>query len=138
MTGEPPLTLDLEPDSVPPLVAVRQWAARALSDLGEDHLVAVQLIATELLTNAYEHAGGAHQLRLRRDREPCRIVIEVDDGSTVHPAVVREADPRAPGGRGLAIMDKLSDDWGSGPRPGGGKTVWATIDCTSYPWEPCP
>ncbi|MFD4254462.1 ATP-binding protein [Amycolatopsis thermoflava] len=137
MTAEPPLMLDLEPDTVPPLVAVRQWAARALSDLGEDHLVAVQLVATELLSNAYEHAGGAHQLRLRRLRERCRTVIEVDDSSDEQPTVVRERDPRVAGGRGLAMVDKLSSAWGSRPRSGGGKTVWGTIDCTVYPWDRC-
>ncbi|MDQ0381238.1 ATP-binding protein [Amycolatopsis thermophila] len=134
-TVEPPLTLELGPGSLPPLVAVRHWAARALSDLGEDHLAAVQLVATELLTNAYAHGGGAGRLRLRRDADPCRIRIEVDDHSAVHPVPARPG-PGEPGGRGLAMVTKLTDDWGSRPRDGG-KTVWAAIDCAAYPWDPC-
>ncbi|MFJ8812320.1 ATP-binding protein [Amycolatopsis thermoflava] len=132
-----PLTLDLEPGTVPPLVAVRRWAARALSDLGEDHLVAVQLVATEILTNAHEHAGGAGQLRLWRERDPCRIRVEVDDPSPRRPEL-RRPDPASARGRGLAMVAKLTEDWGSRRRSDGGKTVWAAIDCTTYPWGRCP
>ncbi|MEU0511786.1 MULTISPECIES: ATP-binding protein [Amycolatopsis] len=131
------LVLDFAPGDVPPLVAVRRWAASALADLGEDHLTAVLLAATELVTNAYDHGGGPRRLRLRRDEAPCRIHLEVDDDSTLMP-VLTGSSPADRRGRGLRIVDAVAQDWGSRLSPDGGKTVWATIDCAAYGWAPCP
>lgn len=137
MAGEhSQLRLDLDSYAVPALVEVRRWAAEAMADLGEDHLSAVQLVATELLTNTYDHAPGARQLRLRRERHPCRLRIEVDDDSPRPPTLAEHLDSAR--GRGLMLVDKLASEWGSDPLPGGGKTVWASIDCTGYPWQACP
>lgn len=129
------LTLRLGPDAKPPLVQVRRWASEALADLGEDHLVATQLVVTELVTNAYQHGEGATRIRVWREWEPCRIRIEVDDRSSTPPEV-RTPDARTPGGRGLQMVDKASLDWGTRAADGG-KTVWAVIDCTASGWQPC-
>ncbi|MFJ8817628.1 ATP-binding protein [Amycolatopsis thermoflava] len=131
------LVLDFEPDAVPPLVAVRRWAASALADLGEDHLTAVLLAATELVTNAYDHGGGPRRLRLHRDEDPCRIHLEVDDDSAMKP-VLTDSTPGDRRGRGLRIVNAVAHDWGSRHSPDGGKTVWATINCAVYGWDPCP
>ncbi|GAB3569881.1 ATP-binding protein [Amycolatopsis endophytica] len=122
--------------AVPPLVRVRRWIARVLSDLGEDHLTAVQLITTEVLTNAYDHAGGAGRVTLARTGPACRVRIEVDDGSLA-PPILRAGKPTSVRGRGLVLVDNLAADWGYRLRGGGGKTVWALIDCSAYSWEPC-
>ncbi|WP_038533147.1 ATP-binding protein [Amycolatopsis methanolica] len=131
------LVLDFEPSAVPPLVAVRRWAASALADLGQDHLTAVLLAATELVTNAYDHGGGPRRLRLHRDEDPCRIHLEVDDDSSRMP-VLTDSAPADRRGRGLHIVNAVARDWGSRHAPDGGKTVWATIDCAAYCWDPCP
>jgi hypothetical protein len=136
-TDPPAFVLNIDDRTVPPLVAVRQWSTDAAAELGEDHFTAVQLVAVELVTNAYQHGGGARQIRLRRERHPCRVHIEVDDNST-HPPIQRHPDTHPPGGRGLLLVAKLCTQWGSSPRAGGGKTVWATVDCSTYPWGPCP
>ncbi|MFD1146494.1 ATP-binding protein [Saccharothrix hoggarensis] len=131
-----PLVLGLTTEQMPPLVQVRRWTATALADLDDDHLEAVLLISTELLTNAYEHGSSPYGVRLRRGRVPCRVRVEVDDTSPDQPVVGRSrlADTR---GRGLIMVDKLSWKWGVSPLPDGGKTVWATISCDQEGWIPC-
>ncbi|MBC6445927.1 ATP-binding protein [Actinokineospora xionganensis] len=126
--GDPPLSIDLPTEQLPPLVRVRQWAATALADVGDDHLQAVLLVCTELVTNAYEHAQTACVLRIQHSREPCRVRVEVEDASPGEPVLGRSrfGDLR---GRGLVIVDRLSDEWGV-TRQDGGKTVWALISCT--------
>ncbi|MEU6641882.1 ATP-binding protein [Saccharomonospora sp. NPDC046836] len=133
----PALTLDGPAgNGPPPLAAVRRWIADLLADLGEDHRSAVLLVATELVTNAYAHTPGPVQLRLRRELSPCCVHVEVDDRTPYAPAI-RIPEPGTPGGRGLLLVDRLANAWGSSAATGSGKTVWAIIDCGSYPWAPC-
>lgn len=120
-TGSSP-ALELTPDHVPPLSAVRQWAARTLPPAPPDFVPDAQLVATELVTNAYDHAGGAHRIRLAYGDG--RLLIEVDDGSDDPPAHRADSAIR---GRGLVLVDALATDWGTRPRAGGGKTVWAVL-----------
>jgi anti-sigma regulatory factor (Ser/Thr protein kinase) len=122
----PSLLLDLAPDQIPPLVAVRQWAARTLPYTEPDFMSDVQLVATELVTNAYDHAGGAVRVRLSYEPAVRRLLVEVDDATT-DPPVRREPNPRAPRGRGLQLVEGLAKVWGCRLRPDGGKTVWALL-----------
>ncbi|MCE6996368.1 ATP-binding protein [Saccharothrix sp. S26] len=119
-----------------PLVRVRQWTAAALADLDEDHLEAVLLVSTELLTNAYEHGATPYGIRLRRSRMPCRVRVEVDDASPEQPVVGRSrlGETR---GRGLVLVDQLSTAWGTNPLPGTGKTVWAEVSCERDGYTRC-
>ncbi len=131
-----PLALDLVGDQLPPLVQVRQWTAKALADLDDEHLQAVLLVATELVTNAYDHAPGPLRVRMRRSRMPCRVWVEVDDGAPHEPVPGRSrlGEHR---GRGLALVDRLSAEWGTRPTSGGGKTVWALVSCDGEGSTPC-
>jgi anti-sigma regulatory factor (Ser/Thr protein kinase) len=123
-----PLVLELTGDPLPPLVQVRAWAATALADLDDDDLHAVQLAATELLANAYDHSRGPIRVRLTRSQGQCAVRVEVDDGSPQPPTLGRSRLGQDRG-RGLVIVAKLAADWGSRPLPDGGKTVWALIPC---------
>ncbi|MFC0430890.1 ATP-binding protein [Kutzneria buriramensis] len=114
----------------PPLVQLRQRCGQTLAHLNKTHLGDVLLVAVELVTNAYDHGGGARQVRLKHSPEPGRVRIEVDDNNTKHPRI-------SPGhvdqvrGRGLIILDQLADEWGVRDEPGvGGKCVWAVISCS--------
>jgi anti-sigma regulatory factor (Ser/Thr protein kinase) len=118
----PSSVLELTPDHLPPLVAVRQWAARSLPPAPRDFVADAQLVATELVTNAYDHGGGADRIRLSYAHG--RLLVEVDDGS--HRPPVYRPDSRTRG-RGLVLVDALAQEWGSRPRAGGGKTVWAVL-----------
>ena len=90
----------------------------------EVHETAV-LLANELVINAFEHAGGAVQLRAEIHAHTVRI--EVTDSSPMLPeanASVAELDER---GRGLLMVTAMSSRWGVHPAPDG-KTVWCEID----------
>lgn len=123
----PPLTVDLPAESLPPLVAVRRWAATALADADDDQLHAVLMVCTELVSNAYEHAQTPYVLRMWRGHESRRVRIEVEDASPEPPVLGRSrlGDHR---GRGLIIVDKLAEEWGVRPLERG-KVVWALISC---------
>ncbi len=89
-----------------------------------DPIVAdVELLTSELVTNAVVHAGGP-------------LVVEVvDDGDGVVVAVAdrtedlprqRPAAPADPGGRGLGILSAVASSWGV-ERVEHGKRVWFKV-----------
>lgn len=84
----------------------------------------VQLVVSELATNAVTHARTPFVVTVRRDDS--RLVVTVQDGTPERPAVVN-VQAMGTGGRGLAIVDALSQDWGSDERGGSGKSVWASF-----------
>jgi serine phosphatase RsbU (regulator of sigma subunit) len=88
------------------------WGLAALADTTE-------LIVSELLTNAVNHAGAPIELRLLRGPS---LVCEVNDTSPAVPS------PRMPGldddgGRGLHLVGWLAYRWGTRLTPTG-KVVW--------------
>lgn len=127
--ASPTWSLDLRGTSAPVLVQVRRWAARALDSVDDAHLSDVLIVATELVTNAYDHGRGPSEIRMRFTPEPCRVRVEVDDGCPDHPEVAAPS-PTTPGGRGMLIVEKLTAAWGvRDHRETGGKTVWAEVPC---------
>ncbi|MEU4267110.1 ATP-binding protein [Streptomyces sp. NPDC026092] len=96
-------------------VVLRQWA---LTPQIAEHAV---LLVSELVGNAVRHTGArVFALRLLRRRGWIRI--EVRDPSRGLPCLmpVQELDIS---GRGLFLVDKLSDRWGVDLQPRG-KTTW--------------
>jgi anti-sigma regulatory factor (Ser/Thr protein kinase) len=85
------------------------------------------LVVSELVTNAVQHAGTL--LTLRLVPTSTGVVVEVDDAAAGQPRLV-PTDHRTGGGLGLAMVDRLAEDWGFEERPGGGKTVWARLRLT--------
>ncbi|GJF33202.1 hypothetical protein KNE206_59020 [Kitasatospora sp. NE20-6] len=82
-----------------------------------------ELAVSELVTNALRHGGPPVRLRLRVAGNSLRI--EVQDGGSGSP-VLRGPDPDAVSGRGLALVQAVSQEWGvRTARPG--KIVHATI-----------
>lgn len=96
-------------------VVLRQWA---LSAQTAEHAV---LLVSELVGNAVRHTG-ARVFGLRMLRRRGWIRIEVRDPSRGLPCLmpVQEMDTS---GRGLFLVDKLSDRWGVDLLPRG-KTTW--------------
>ncbi|MDX2683471.1 SpoIIE family protein phosphatase [Streptomyces sp. NY05-11A] len=96
--------------------AVRAWGAGDRSD-------EIELIADELITNALMHTEGAAIVTVRvvtgGER---RLRVEVEDSSSALPRR-REAGVSGVSGRGLLLVDLLTDAWGVEAR-GGGKCVW--------------
>lgn len=133
----PVWTFDVRNNSPQLFVEIRRWTADALADLGDYHLNDVMLVVVELVTNAYEHGGGARAVRLARTYTPCRIDIEVDDNNADHLTLgVSRHGSGANRGRGLIMVDKLAEGWGVRRHASGGKTVWANISCENS--TPCP
>ncbi|WP_347104252.1 SpoIIE family protein phosphatase [Streptomyces sp. CB03238] len=79
----------------------------------------VELLVSELVTNALRYGEGEIRLRLLRDRT---LVCEVWDAGLVQPRRRRARDTDE-GGRGLQLVGLLSAGWGSRRTPRG-KTVW--------------
>ncbi|WP_040914458.1 SpoIIE family protein phosphatase [Streptomyces sp. SID5473] len=91
---------------------LHSWGLGALVDT-------VELLVSELVTNALRYGEGEIRLRLLRDRT---LVCEVWDGGLVQPRRRRARDTDE-GGRGLQLVGLLSAAWGSRRTPRG-KTVW--------------
>ncbi|MFI6982299.1 ATP-binding protein [Embleya sp. NPDC050154] len=97
-------------------VALTVWDLESLSDIAV-------LLASELATNAVRHAGLGRPFSVvvRRDRAPdgaACVWIEVHDTDTRVPQVVEATDDDTTG-RGLLLVESLSDGWESIPEPGG-------------------
>ncbi|WP_128380700.1 SpoIIE family protein phosphatase [Streptomyces cavernae] len=100
--------------------AVRTWGVRDRTD-------EVELVADELITNALLHTEGAAVITLRvLTGSARRLRIEVEDTSSALPRR-REAGEQGVSGRGLLLVDQLTDIWGVEPR-GGGKVVWCEFE----------
>lgn len=126
------LKLQLVPGRVPPLRAARRWIADTFARAGRSFVADVQLVVTELITNAYDHAGGATGIRLVYDPAAGQLLVEVDDASAGGPQR-HEAQVRDVRGRGLLLVDSVTRVWGSRPAATGGKTVWALVQLPDAP-----
>jgi serine phosphatase RsbU (regulator of sigma subunit)/anti-sigma regulatory factor (Ser/Thr protein kinase) len=93
-----------------------EWGLQELSP-------STEVLASELVTNALQHAGGG-RLTLRLVREG-GLVCEVFDSSDGRPRIRHAEDGEmAESGRGLHVVGRLSERWGV-RRTNGGKAVWA-------------
>ena len=84
----------------------------------------VELLTSELVTNALVHANSAEELVVWV--EASHIRIEVTD-SHPQPPVRQVVHPESISGRGLAIVDALALAWGVDRAADGGKRVWFNV-----------
>jgi anti-sigma regulatory factor (Ser/Thr protein kinase) len=84
----------------------------------------VVLLVSEVVTNALRHTDG--QIALELWRFSGRLRVEVSD-QTSRGLVTGGGDLLDESGRGVPLMDALSDRWGTAPR-GEGKVVWFELD----------
>jgi anti-sigma regulatory factor (Ser/Thr protein kinase) len=86
-------------------------------------LDAAELMTSELATNCVRHAQTSFELSI--DDAEREIRVEVRD--TGHGRPVRQSPaPTDRTGRGLMIVEAMSDTWGIEPSSAG-KTVWFTL-----------
>ncbi|MFE0202635.1 ATP-binding protein [Streptomyces sp. NPDC058985] len=106
----------------------RQRLRKALADWGlTDELCdAVVLLASELVTNAVLHCRVPHaQVRVTLTLDGPELTLEVSDPDRDRlPRLHHSAAADDEGGRGLALVSALSDDWGCRQDPYT-KCVWA-------------
>jgi anti-sigma regulatory factor (Ser/Thr protein kinase) len=104
--------------------AARRFATEVLSGIDPDQLDSVELMVSELATNSIRHAHAEFELMVAYVDGGIRV--EVTDRAGGEPRM-RRAGPDDPTGRGLQIVNLLSDAWGVEHRADTGKTVWFTI-----------
>ncbi|PNE39571.1 protein phosphatase [Streptomyces noursei] len=94
-----------------------QWRAGAVTHN-------VEVAASELIANALTHteSGALVSVELVPGAAPRRLRLEVEDRSSQWPRR-RHPGETATSGRGLLLVEALSDRWGAEPR-GSGKALW--------------
>jgi serine phosphatase RsbU (regulator of sigma subunit)/anti-sigma regulatory factor (Ser/Thr protein kinase) len=104
--------------------AARRFVTDVLDQWDHGALAApVSLMTSELVTNSVLHTTGELELGLYLDLD--RLRVEVVDRSERLPTL-QTPDEDATGGRGLLIIEALSQAWGVESR-GGGKAVWFEV-----------
>ena len=125
-TESPEYAFEFGAAPIPPLAQVRSWLRGLLRGTSAETRQDVELVTTELLTNAYEHAEGPFALRLVRPSGQSMVRLEVDDTC---PHLLPKSGRSAPGdrrGRGLLLVKAISSNWGMRLNAGH-KTIWAEI-----------
>jgi two-component sensor histidine kinase len=104
------LLYELEPGPTAP-AAARHAVSRDLEELTDSEtLSSLELVVSELVTNSVVHGPG----------KPIRLTVEVDPNGRVRGEVKDEGDgvveireaSDGPGGRGLRIVEALTNRWG--------------------------
>ena len=107
--------------------AARHWVMRTIADAGVGGASnqVVELLTGEMVSNAVLHgpAAGPVSVRVRISATTVRVLVS-DTGSGT--PIVGHPEPTAASGRGLALVEALSADWGTQHRPDG-KTVWFEV-----------
>ncbi|MGW6159397.1 ATP-binding protein, partial [Streptomyces sp. NPDC055144] len=108
----------LDPAAV---AGMRDEVARKLDEWGLSELgFSVELVLSELITNAIRYGSEPIHVRLIRDRT---LICEVADGSNTSPHL-RYAATMDEGGRGLFLVSQIAERWGTRYTPQG-KVIWA-------------
>ncbi|MFD5658262.1 SpoIIE family protein phosphatase [Streptomyces hirsutus] len=105
----------------------RQLAAWDLTDAS----FTTELILSELVTNAIRHGTVPIHVRLLRDRN---LICEVSDGSSTSPHL-RQAAETDEGGRGLFLVARYAERWGTRYTPTG-KIIWTEQTLDGTPGDP--
>ncbi|AVT40434.1 SpoIIE family protein phosphatase [Plantactinospora sp. BB1] len=102
---------------------VRHWMAGQLNQWGvpEQVVGAAVLCTSELTTNALLHAGTAARVEI--DLSPERLLVSVADSGTRGAVTRARTEKLSSRGRGLGLIEQLSDAWGTDPTVRG-STVW--------------
>ena len=128
----PVLDLGDDPSGVP---RARHWVLSRCAEggLAEEARFVVELVTSELVANAYQHGLPPVSVAVERTEAAAtedgvlRLVIGVTDRGPGAP-VVKEFDDEALGGRGMALVESLTAEWGVVPADAGpGKTVWCRL-----------
>ena len=103
------------------VAAARRFVAGCVGDeVAPARREIVVLLVSELATNSVRHAASAFAVEV--DLQAGELTVRVTDDGPGLPAV-RSTAPQEPTGRGLRVVESLSDDWGI-QTTGSGKTVW--------------
>ena len=107
--------------------SARRFVRRALDGADSQMLTDVELMVSELVTNAVVHTTSEPRLEL--EISPTLVRVGVYD-SGPGALMVRQPQPHNAGGRGLLLVSTLATRWGTEP-DGNGKVVWFELDTTT-------
>lgn len=111
---------------------VRNYCAdQDLPELADD----VQLVVSELVTNAVVHART--RIRVRIEELPSCVKLTVYDEAVDRPvpSLARRVLDEDESGRGLWLVDACTADWGTDVTGQEGKSTWAIFPVSSSPSE---
>lgn len=114
----------LRPDPLAARAARRFLSETCLDWDMSEHLVAGPIIVSELVTNAVEHASGDIDVFLAENARSLRIAVRDRNAA---PPVTPPLDVESLRGRGLQIVQALSQSTGALPAAGGGKLIWSVL-----------
>jgi anti-sigma regulatory factor (Ser/Thr protein kinase) len=82
---------------------------------------------SELLANVHRHATPDKQCAVKLSLAADRLTVAVADHDTRLP-YIQPTEPTATTGRGLALVEAMTDSWGTDLLPGdNGKVVWFVL-----------
>lgn len=122
--GDPVAILELVP--APGVIgAGRRWVTQTAVAAGADTDTAdvVELLTSELLTNAVQHGPAGGRVTVHVVRRPGALRVTVHDDGPGGP-VLREADLEGESGRGLHLVHALAAAWGVEHHRHSGKSIW--------------
>ncbi|HEY6472695.1 MAG TPA: SpoIIE family protein phosphatase [Acidimicrobiales bacterium] len=104
----------------------RRFVSECAEQLGLTRMPDVQLMVSELASNAVLHSGSSFDVTVEGLGDG-GVRVEVRDFGPGMPQYLNRG-AIADSGRGLQIVDQLSETWGVTARPGGvGKSAWFTM-----------
>ena len=104
----------------------RRFITECVEQLGLRCIPEVQLMVSELATNAVQHSGARFDVTVERLSDTA-VRVEVRDFGPGTPRLL-DRGIEADGGRGLQIVDLLAESWGVVSRPGAdGKSTWFVL-----------
>ena len=117
-------TWDLPMDST--AAALARQHVRDVASIDSD-VADAELIASELVTNAWAHGRGTGAITMTITVADDAIRVEVcSDSDGVSHQV--SSNDESPDGRGLLLIESLARDWGH-VRRGSTLCVWADVQC---------
>ncbi len=132
------LELGALPSAVP---CARLHARQVLWEWGlQGHTDPAELVVSELVTNGVRASrgvlgsrfggrwsAGTPPVRLWLQSDHRTVLVQVWDGNNRMPTR-QELDPESEGGRGLWLLEAISEDWGAfRPEHASGKVAWAAL-----------
>ena len=109
----------------------RRFVANLLTDLPRDVAGEVAIMVSELATNCVRHTVTDFTVRVERTPDEVRVDVTDTGGGTPE---IRSPELTEPSGRGLRIVQELSDEFGITMLDGtSGKTVWFVVRLTDQP-----
>lgn len=115
---------ELFPADLSTPAAARRFVVESLRAAGVPDRETVPVVVSELVTNSVLHA--ASKTRVLVLVGPAIVRVEVHDADPTLP-VARHPDPDTVTGRGLMLVEALTDRWGAAPVDDG-KVVWFELD----------